>query len=185
MELVEKSQKEQAELTTQLDAEKTKLETMRKGIGDKVASIQKEIDELQVPRAQTWSAVPAKARELFDKLAERHEGEALSALSKPDRRREEYVCTACNMELVPDVYNKLHSRDELVFCPSCRRILYIPEDLPPEAAVHKKKPTKPKKGPDIGAAPRSQESAVDVMNSITPEESEAPAEPTETSESSQ
>ena len=39
------------------------------------------------------------------------------------------------MDLVIDVYNKLHSRDELVFCPSCRRILYIPDDLPPEVAI--------------------------------------------------
>ncbi len=68
----------------------------------------------------------------------------MSAISKPDRRREEYLCTACNMNLVTDVYNKLHSRDELVFCPSCRRILYIPDDLPPELAVKKPKEYKKK-----------------------------------------
>src|SRR5262249_41228510 len=116
-------------------------------------------------------------REIFDRLAERHEGEALSALSKPDPRREEYVCSACNMELVTDVYNKLHSRDELVFCPSCRRILYIPEDLPPETAVHKKKPSKPKKAPEIGAARGRQESAADVLNSLTPDADEQAGAP--------
>ena len=83
-------------------------------------------------------AVPAKAREAFTRLAERFEGEGLSALTKPDRRREQYACTACNMDLVTDVYNKLHSRDELVFCPSCHRILFIPDDLPPEMAVNAK-----------------------------------------------
>jgi hypothetical protein len=40
------------------------------------------------------------------------------------------------MDLVTDVYNKLHSRDDLVFCISCGRILYIPEDLPPETAIN-------------------------------------------------
>jgi DNA-directed RNA polymerase subunit RPC12/RpoP len=63
----------------------------------------------------------------------------MGALMKPDRRKEEYVCSACMMDLVTDVYNKLHSRDEMVFCPSCRRILYIPDDLPPELAVNKKR----------------------------------------------
>jgi hypothetical protein len=77
------------------------------------------------------------------------------------------------MELVVDVYNKLHSRDELFFCPSCRRILYIPEDLPPETAVHKKKPSKPKKAPGVGAAPRRGEAAVDVMNSVNSEDESA------------
>ena len=45
----------------------------------------------------------------------------------------------CMMDLVTDVYNKLHTRDDMVFCPSCRRILYIPDDLPPDMAVHKKR----------------------------------------------
>jgi hypothetical protein len=58
-------------------------------------------------------------------------------------------------------------------------VLYIPEDLPPETAVHKKKPTKPKKVPEVGAAASRQQSAVDVMNSIMPdpEDTAAPEAP--------
>src|SRR6185369_17707756 len=102
------------------------------------------------------AAVPPKAREYYDKLADRWDGEVLSAIAKPDRRREEYMCTACHMELVTDVYNKLHSRDDLVFCPSCRRILYIPDDLPPELAVHKPKEKKEKAKPEVGASSNRQ-----------------------------
>src|SRR5205085_11349846 len=87
------------------------------------------------------------AREAYDRLADRFEGEALAALIKPDRRREEYACGGCMMDLVTDVYNKLHSRDDLVFCPSCHRILYIPDDLPPEVAVKTKAPKKEPKEP--------------------------------------
>ena len=102
---------------------------------------------------------------------------SIDRLRELKRRREEYVCTSCNMDLVADVYNRLHTRDDLVFCPSCRRILYIPEDLPPEAAVHRKKPAKPRKekaanaanASGVSAAAPRQQSAVDVMNSITPE----------------
>jgi hypothetical protein len=39
------------------------------------------------------------------------------------------------MELAIDIFNKLHSRDEIFFCPNCRRILYIPDELTPEAAI--------------------------------------------------
>lgn len=185
MEQVEKGQKDQAELNTHLEAERAKLATMKQSIGDNVASLQAEIDALRVPREEAYNAVPPKPRELFDKLADHHDGEALSALAKPDRRREEYICSACNMELVTDIYNKLHSRDDIVFCPSCRRILYIPEELPPETAVHKKKTPKPRKAPEIGAAPPRQQSAVDVLNSITPEEDEAaPSVPASAGETS-
>ena len=55
------------------------------------------------------------------------------------------------MDLVQDMYNKLHTRDEIVYCPNCRRILYIPEDLPPDKAVHKKKPAREAKGKSIAA----------------------------------
>jgi predicted nucleic acid-binding Zn-ribbon protein len=136
MESVETSQAENTSLQSQYDTEKTKLEQMRTQIGDTVAKLQAEVEGLRPERDAAAEAVPTGAREEFERLAEHHEGEAMSALAKPDRRREEYLCTACNMELVTDVYNKLHSRDDLVFCPSCRRILYIPEDLPPEAAIN-------------------------------------------------
>ncbi|HVT89118.1 MAG TPA: C4-type zinc ribbon domain-containing protein [Tepidisphaeraceae bacterium] len=170
MEQVEKGQADEKELTGQLESEKIRLETMKKEIEGKLVTLQQEIDSLRGPREKAFEAVPPKARDVFERLADRHEGEAMSALGKPDRRREQYICTACNMELVTDVYNKLHSRDELQFCPSCQRILYIPEELPPETAVHKKKIAKPRKAPEIGAAPPRQQSAVDVLNSVMPDE---------------
>jgi predicted nucleic acid-binding Zn-ribbon protein len=116
---------------------------MRGRINDRIHQLQADIDALKPAREEAAKAVPRQARDAFDRLAERFDGEAMAALAKPDRRREEYVCTACNMDLVTDVYNKLHSRDELIFCPSCRRILYIPDDLPPEVAIKGKPAKKP------------------------------------------
>ena len=111
---------------------------MSSQIGETLKQLQAEVDSLKPAREAAAAALPAKVIAEFDRLSDRFDGEALSALAKPDRRREEYLCTACNMDLVTDVYNKLHSRDELVFCPSCRRVLFIPEDLPPEAAINVK-----------------------------------------------
>jgi predicted nucleic acid-binding Zn-ribbon protein len=139
MELVERDQADLEAMQTQVTAEQAKLQQMKGEIGDTITKLQGEIDALQPVRDEAAAAVPAKAREAFERLANHHEGEAMSALIKPDRRREEYACSACMMDLVTDVYNKLHTRDDLVFCPSCRRILYIPDDLPPELAVHQKK----------------------------------------------
>ncbi len=142
MEQVEKLQAELKELTTQHEAEKSKLEQMRAQIGDTVKELQAEIDRLQPERDKAAADVPAKGLYSFERLAERYDGEALSPVARPDRRREEYLCTSCHMDLVTDVYNKLHTRDDLVFCPNCRRILYIPDDLPPELAVNQKKERK-------------------------------------------
>ena len=139
---VETAQKEATELAASLEAERTKLSQMKTQMSDTVAKLTAEIDALRAPREAAASALLPKAREVFNRLAEHHDGEALSAIMKPDRRKEEYVCSACMIDLVVDVYNKLHTRDEMVFCPSCRRILYIPDDLPPETAINTKGPRK-------------------------------------------
>jgi predicted nucleic acid-binding Zn-ribbon protein len=173
MEAVEKGQADEKDLAAQLESEKTRLSTMQHEIGGRLATLQGEVDSLKPAREAAAEQVPPKPRDIFERLADHHDGEAMSALSKPDRRREEYVCSACNMELVTDIYNKLHSRDELVFCPSCRRILYIPEDLPPETAVNKKKTPKAKKAPAVGAVAPRQQSAMDVLNSVMPEDEDA------------
>jgi predicted nucleic acid-binding Zn-ribbon protein len=132
---VEKGQQELAALNAALEGERQKLATIRSQLADTIATHQAEVDALKPARQQAEAAVPPKVAEAYNRLADRYEGDALSPLARPDRRREEYLCTSCNMELAIDIYNKLHSRDEIVFCPSCRRILYIPEDLTPEAAI--------------------------------------------------
>ncbi len=147
MEAVEKGQAELKELTAQLESDRTKLGTMQSAIGAKVAELGAEIESLKPAREEAAKGVPPKALDAFNRLAGHLDGEALSAISKPDRRREEYACTACMMDLVTDVYNKLHTRDELVFCPSCRRILYIPDDLPPELALK----ARPKRKEEVAA----------------------------------
>ncbi|MGA2232342.1 MAG: C4-type zinc ribbon domain-containing protein [Tepidisphaeraceae bacterium] len=138
MEQVETLAAEHKELTAVLDGERSKLDKLKAQLGDKLKALQAEVDSLKPARDQALEAVPAKYRDAYTRLADRFDGEALSALSKPNRRLEEYVCSACNLDLVVDVYNKLHTRDDLVFCPSCHRILYIPDDLPPELAVKAK-----------------------------------------------
>ncbi len=140
MEAVETLQNEVKELTSGVEAETQKLTTMQSEIGGRVEALQAEVDALRPRREAAAAEVPARARDPFERLAERYEGEALSAVFKPSYRREEYACTVCNMDLVTDIYNKLHTRDDLVYCPSCGRMLYIPDDLPPELAVGRQKP---------------------------------------------
>ena len=135
MEQVDKATAESATLNAQLEAERKRLTELAAQIDETLKQRQAEVDSMKPARDAAAAALPGKVLAEFDRLNERFDGEPLAALAKPDRRREEYLCTACNMDLVTDVYNKLHSRDDLVFCPSCRRILYIPEDLPPEAAI--------------------------------------------------
>jgi uncharacterized protein len=175
MEQVEKMQPQVKDLAAQIETEQKKCDQTRQQLGAQLAELKGGVDREQKARDEAAVAVPSQLLDTFDRLAERFDGEAMGAIVKPNRRREEYVCGACNMSLVVDVYNRLHSRDELVFCPSCRRLLYIPDDLPPEAAVNKPRERKERRGKAEAAAIGRQTSAADIARSITVDEEE-PAE---------
>ena len=51
-------------------------------------------------------------------------------------------CTICNIGLRPQFYQDVKKGDSVLSCENCQRILYIPDDLPPEMAVNKRKERK-------------------------------------------
>jgi len=180
LEIVENGQAAVKQLHAQIDDESKKHAANKEQLSGQLSELQAEIDRLKPLRDAAAEGVPLKAREAFERLADRYEGEALVPLSKPDRRTEEYICSSCNMALVTDIYNRLHSRDELVFCPNCRKILYIPEDLPPEMAIGRGKPepsakaaAAPKRRKVASAKPAKAVSAPAMVES-DPGESEGP-----------
>lgn len=151
MEQVEKLLAETKQLAAQLETERQKHQAMQSQITQKVTELKLEVDSLKPARDAAAANVPPRVLEQFEKLSDRFDGEALAAIGKPDRRVEEYACSACNMSMAVDIYNRLHLRDEAMFCPSCRRFLYIPDDLPPEQAIHQKKKRKQEEKADVGA----------------------------------
>jgi uncharacterized protein len=158
LEQLETQQKTAAELKSRVDAETAKLGTMRAEIDDKVREISAEVEAAKGPRDEVGKHVPPAAIAFYGRMADRFEGEAMAAIEKPDPRDIEYLCTGCNTYLVANIYNRLMSpRDEIVTCPSCQRILYVPEDLTPEMALSKKTPkaTKAKPKGDGTAKPRA------------------------------
>jgi predicted nucleic acid-binding Zn-ribbon protein len=163
LEALEKLKVEGAGLTTGLAGEKAKLEAMKAQSGETLAVLQAEVDAVTPERKAAEAVVPAKARDLFNRLADKYDGEAMAGIDRPDRRKEEYLCTACNMELVRDIYNKLNSRDDVVFCPNCQRMLFIPDHFTAEHAIG---------GPTKTAAPKKAK--VTIVRQRTPAAKKAP-----------
>lgn len=176
MEEADKQSAEAASLAEQEKAERSKLETMSGQIDERVKMLTAQINAVKPDRDEAAAAVPPKAMQIYERLAERYEGEAMEAIDKPHPKREEYIAMTCNIDLTVDVYNRLHSRDDLTFCPQCGRILYIPEELTVDKAVHKPKEkkarvAKPKvakvKKKDIGAPVALQTLATSVVTSVS------------------
>lgn len=143
MAAVEQLEKEEATLKAQLESEKQRCEQTRLQLSAKLTALESAVAAARPVRDAAVQEIPRAAREMFERLCEKFDGEAMAAIGMPDRCVEEYICTACNMSLVVDVYNLLHVSDDPVACPSCRRLLYIPDDLPPPVAIGTTRQKKP------------------------------------------
>jgi predicted nucleic acid-binding Zn-ribbon protein len=144
MEQAETAATEVTNISAMLVTENAKLAEMQSHLGDKATAAQAEVERLTPDRVAAAAKIKPAILAEFDRLANRYEGEALAQLEKPDPRDPEYLCTGCNMSLVPDVFNKLKTRDDPVTCPSCRRFLYLPENAVYETVVPKRGGTKGK-----------------------------------------
>ncbi|MGF1632939.1 MAG: zinc ribbon domain-containing protein [Phycisphaerae bacterium] len=154
----EASTAELAGIVKSLEVERASLAEKEAHINDRVQELEGEIALLQPIRDEAVAEVPPTALQTYDRLCEAFDGEAMSAIEKINPREERYICVATNMELTADIYNRLATRDELVFDPSSGRLLYIPEDVPTEDWVAAKKKKKPavkrvKKVPGTKAKP--------------------------------
>jgi len=100
-----------------------------KELADREAEVGDRLAELKTEREQAASHVPAEALQVFDRLAETYEGEAMAPVIEEDRRRMEYTCGGCYMQIPVEKVNLLVSSDDLVRCSSCARILYFESEL--------------------------------------------------------
>lgn len=89
------------------------------------ASRQGDLQRLLKEREQVASGLPPAAIQAFERVAERHEGEAMATVEQPDRRRQEFVCGGCHMSIPLDIFNAVQFGDDLKHCGSCGRILYV------------------------------------------------------------
>ena len=93
----------------------------------KASELQKDIDSIQSEWDQADSEIPADALEIFKRVAETYDGEALAYVEQSDEKVANYNCGGCFMGLTMETMNQLMTRDEIIRCPNCSRILVIKE----------------------------------------------------------
>lgn len=105
--------------------EANRLEELRAEFEQARQSFAGRLEQLQQQRQQAVEQIDQRAASLFERLSEHYSGEALAEVERPNPRRDEFVCAGCHMSLRAEVANTLKSRDEIVTCKNCGRILFI------------------------------------------------------------
>lgn len=94
----------------QVEAEKA--DAVKRSAADKSA-----VAELTVTRTAAWSELPASLRAVYERLKKKHSnGVVVSDATKG-------VCTACQLQLRPKLFQDLKAATTVMFCENCSRIL--------------------------------------------------------------
>ena len=121
---------------TRIKAEGAALEEEKAKVMAEVASAQQvldaydaqskaELDRLSGERGRIGSGIEPKAIGIFERSANRHEGEAMAPVVKLRAKGDEWACGGCNLKITLEMVNALATRDEVRVCGACGRILYI------------------------------------------------------------
>lgn len=112
-----------------LEAQKVEMDGQIAAIDVKLKEYQAKIapkrEMLLARKAEAAKDVPPAWMATFDRVAQRHNGEAMAAVIRINPKREEFCCEGCNLRVTLEVVNSLKTRDEMQFCPSCGKVFYM------------------------------------------------------------
>lgn len=116
---IEEKRKLNEETRKEKDAEERRLEGLLAEIDGKIASLQKE-------REEKVQFVNKEILARYDFLRQKRGGLAVVEVRGS-------VCTGCNMNITPQLYNELLRNERIIFCPTCQRIIYTRSEVLQEA----------------------------------------------------
>lgn len=100
------------------------------------ADSKSELSSLEAKRDECAEGLDPTILQSFNRVAERHDGEAMVALNRLHPKREDYVCGGCNMTITLEVVNLLRCQDRIQTCKTCGRVLFIEAQEGKRAGAH-------------------------------------------------
>ena len=122
---LEKLRAEEEVIRSKIEDEKQALANARKAADAFEQDSQAEVEALGREREEAASAVPSSTLSIFERVAERHDGEALARVVQPHPKRQEFMCDGCNMGVTLEQYVTLQAGIDIQVCNSCGRVLFL------------------------------------------------------------
>jgi uncharacterized protein len=122
---IEADEAELAGIQKQIEEQKRNLERIRKESEQLAAKYEVEIKEIQAEWSQASQTVPSEPLGLFNRVADTYDGEAMAVIERQEGRTGTYTCGGCFMGIPAESVNILMTKDDIIRCPNCTRILVL------------------------------------------------------------
>jgi len=122
---IEADEAEREKIQNQIDQQKQKLEQTRKEAEVLATKYEAEIEDIQIEWNQVAQTIATEPLELFKRVAETYDGEALAVIDQQEGKTEAYTCGGCFMGITAESVNMLMTKDDIIRCPNCTRILVL------------------------------------------------------------
>jgi len=122
---IEVDEAECENIRKQIDEQKQQLEQTRTEAEQLADKHQAEIEEIQVEWNQVAHTIPAGPLEIFKRVAETYDGQAVAVVEQQEGKMETYSCGGCFMNIATEFVNLLMTKDDIIRCPNCTRIIVL------------------------------------------------------------
>jgi predicted nucleic acid-binding Zn-ribbon protein len=122
---IEADEAECKDIQKQIDEQKETLEETRKESESLAVKFQDGIDKIQKEWDEVAQTIPPDALEMFKRVAETYDGHAVTLVEQQEGRKGVYSCGGCFMGITAECVNLLMTRDDIIRCPNCTRILAL------------------------------------------------------------
>jgi hypothetical protein len=124
---IEQDETECKEIQKQIEQQKQHLEKLRTDSESLAVKYQAEIDQIQKEWDEVAQTLPKASLEIFRRVAETYDGHAVAAIEERDSRKGAYTCGGCFMSITVECVNLLMTKDDILRCPNCTRIMVLGE----------------------------------------------------------
>jgi len=122
---IEADEDEFKDIQKQIDEQKETLEKTRKESEILANKFQAEIDKIQEEWDQASQVIPKDTLETFKRVAETYDGQAVVLIEQQSNKKGPYSCGGCFMGITAESVNLLMTKDDIIRCPNCTRILVL------------------------------------------------------------
>ena len=122
---IEADEAEIKDIQKQIDEQKESLEQTRKESEILANKFQAEIDKIQIEWDQASQVIPKDTLETFKRVAETYDGQAVALIEQQGNKKGAYSCGGCFLGITAESVYMLMTKDDIIRCPNCTRILVL------------------------------------------------------------